>query len=83
MGEAWNVSIPNNSKRILFKNNPKMSNEQKVWLALQSAKTDIILAIADYKKPNHTACMDWVDQATARLMEAYGLLEEDKGGYEL
>jgi hypothetical protein len=82
VGGAWNVSIPNNSKRILPKNN-QMTNEQKIWLALQSAKTDIILAIADYKKPNHTACMDWVDQATTRLMEAYGLLEEDKGGYEL
>ena len=60
-----------------------MTNEQKVWLALQSAKTFIILAISDYKKPDRTACMDWVDQATTKLMEAYGLLEEDKGGYEL
>ena len=60
-----------------------MTNEQKIWLALQSAKTDIILAIADYKKPNCTACMDWVDQATAKLMEAYALLREDNVGYEL
>ena len=60
-----------------------MTNEQKVWLALQSAKTDIILAIADYKKTDKTACMDWVDQATKRLMEAYALLREDNGGYEL
>jgi hypothetical protein len=59
-----------------------MSNEQKVWLALQSAKTDIILAIADYKKPDSAACMDWVDQATTRLMEAYALLREEEG-YEL
>jgi hypothetical protein len=59
-----------------------MSNEQKVWLALQSAKTDIILAIADYKKPDRAACKDWIDQATARLMEAYALLREDEG-YEL
>ena len=60
-----------------------MTNEQKIWLALQSAKTDIILAIADYKKPDRAACMDWVDQATKRLMEAYALLREDNGGYEL
>lgn len=60
-----------------------MTNEQKVWLALQSAKTDIILAITEYKKPDRTACMDWVDQATTRLMEVYALLKEDKGGYEL
>ena len=60
-----------------------MTNDQKIWLALQSAKTDIILAIFDYKKLDRAACMDWVDQATTRLMEAYGLLEEDKGGYEL
>jgi hypothetical protein len=60
-----------------------MTNEQKIWLALQSAKTDIILAIADYKKTDRTSCMDWVDQATTRLMEAYTLLEQDKGGYEL
>ena len=52
-------------------------------MALQSAKTDIILAITDYKKPDRTACMDWVDQATKRLMEAYALLREDNGGYEL
>jgi hypothetical protein len=82
VGGAWNVSISNKRKRILLKNN-QMTNDQKIWLALQSAKTDIILAIADYKKPNCTACMDWVDQATTKLMEAYGLLEEDKGGYEL
>ena len=60
-----------------------MTNEQKIWLALQSAKTDIILAITDYKKPDRAACMDWVDQATKRLMEAYALLREDNGGYEL
>jgi hypothetical protein len=59
-----------------------MNNEQKVWLALQSAKTDIILAITDYKKPDRASCMDWVDQATARLMEAYALLREEEG-YEL
>jgi hypothetical protein len=59
-----------------------MSKEQKVWLALQSAKTDIILAIADYKKPDRAACKDWINQATSRLMEAYALLRED-GGYEL
>jgi len=59
-----------------------MSNEQKVWLALQSAKTDIILAISDYKKPDRAACMDWVDQAMERLMEAYALLRKEEG-YEL
>ena len=60
-----------------------MTNEQKIWLALQSAKTDIILAISDYKKPDSDACMDWIDQATLKLMEAYALLKENKGGYEL
>lgn len=59
-----------------------MTNEQKVWLALQSAKTDIILAISDYKKPDRAACMDWVDQATAKLMEVYAILRDDKGGCE-
>jgi hypothetical protein len=60
-----------------------MNNEQKIWLALQSAKTDIILAISDYKKPDRAACMDWVDQATTRLMESYALLKQNRDGYEL
>ena len=61
-----------------------MTKERKIWLALQSAKTDIVLAITEHTKLNRLDCMEWVDQATKNLMEAYALLREDnKGGYEL